>query len=224
MHIPSLSPPRAGIFFGRSIRGVLIDTIAKVARNIHAIILAAGRAQRFGGTKLLEEYDGAPLLHRALDVARSVCHENTWLVTGHAAQDMADAAEGRVGHIVHNREYARGIGSSIACGAGACPESVDALLVLLADQPLVSRSHIANLIRRWTGEPGAIVATAFSGVLGPPVLFGRGYLEELRALGGDAGARQVLDAHADAVTTVRYDPAGVDIDTPEDLQRLVRPR
>lgn len=224
MHIPSLSPPRAGIFFCRSKAGPVIATIAKVARTIHAIILAAGRAQRFGGTKLLEEYDGAPLLHRALDVARSACHENTWLVTGHAAREMTRAAEGRVGHVVHNREYAQGIGSSIACGASACPESADALLFLLADQPLVSRSHIANLIRGWTGEPGAIVATAFSGVLGPPVLFGRGHLEALRALRGDAGARQVLDAHADAVVAVSHDPAGVDIDTPEDLQRLVRRR
>ena len=195
-----------------------------MARNIHAIILAAGRAQRFGGAKLLAEFDGAPLLHRALEVARGACHGNTWLVTGHAAQGIADAAEGRVGHVVHNRDYAQGMGSSIACGASACAESADALLVMLADQPLISRSHVSSLIRGWTGESGAIVATEFSGVLGPPVLFGRDYLEELRALRGDAGARQVLDAHADAVATVRYDPAGVDIDTPEDLQRLVKPR
>lgn len=202
---------------------MVVATIAQMSRNIHAIILAAGQAQRFGGAKLLAPFNGAPLLHRALDAARNACSEHTWLVTGHASKDIADAANGCVEHIVHNSEYAQGIGSSIACGAKACSEFADAIVVMLADQPLVSRSHISDLISGWTGESGAIVATEFSGILGPPVLFDRDYFEALRALRGDAGAKQVLDAHAAAVTSVRFDPAAIDIDTPADLERLVRP-
>ena len=222
MRIPRLSPPCAGIFFGRNNVAAVVATIAHVTRGIHAIILAAGQAKRFGRAKLLAELHGVPLLHHALNAARDVCGHNTWLVTGHSAEKIEDTARGLAGHLVHNPEYAKGIGSSIACGATACSERADAIVIMLADQPLVSRSHLASLVSTWTGDADAIIATEFAGVLGPPVLFGRDYFAELCELRGDSGARQILETHTDAVTSVRFAPAAVDIDTPEDLERLVK--
>ena len=221
MRIPSLSPPCAGIFFGRSNAAPVVATMARVAPGIHAIILAAGQAQRFGRVKLLEEFDGEPLVRRSLNIARSVLHGNSWLVTGHSANDIEEAARGLAGHVLYNPDYAQGMGSSIACGATACSDRADAIVIMLADQPLISRSHLANLISAWTGNADAIIATEFDDILGPPVLFGRDHFAELCALRGDTGAKQILEMHADAVDSVRFDPAAVDIDTPEDLQRLV---
>lgn len=223
MRIPSLSPPCAGIFFGCNNGATVVATMARVAPGIHAIILAAGQSQRFGRVKLLEEFNGQALVRRSLDIARSVFHSNSWLVTGHSAEDIEDAARGLAGHVLHNPAYAQGIGSSIACGAAACSDRADAIVIMLADQPLISRSHVENLVRRWTGDADAIIATEFDGILGPPVLFGRDHFAELCALRGDTGAKQILETHADAVNSVRFDPAAVDIDTPEDLARLVSP-
>lgn len=223
MRIPSLSPPRAGIFFACDNAATVVATMARVAPGIHAIILAAGQAQRFGRVKLLEEFDGEPLIRHALDIAQSVFHDNSWLVTGHSAKDIEDAARSLAGHVLFNPEYAQGIGSSIACGATACSSRADGIVIMLADQPLINRSHLGNLVRRWSGAADAIIATEFAGVLGPPVLFGRDHFAELCALRGDTGAKQILETHMDAVDSVRFDPAAVDIDTPEDLARLVSP-
>jgi len=223
MRIPRLSPPCAGIFFGRSNAAAVVATMARVAPGIHAIILAAGQSQRFGRVKLLEELNGRALVQHSLDVARSVFHSNSWLVTGHSADGIEDAASGLAGHILYNPEYAQGMGSSIACGATACSNRADAIVIMLADQPLISRSHLENLVHRWTGDDNAIIATEFDGILGPPVLFGRDHFAELRALRGDTGAKQILETHANAVNSVRFDPAAVDIDTPGDLARLVSP-
>ncbi len=197
--------------------------MAGVVPDIHAIILAAGQSKRFGRVKLLEEFNGQALVRHSLDIARSVFHGNSWLVTGHSAEGIEDAARGLAGHVLYNPEYAQGMGSSIACGATACSDCADAIVIMLADQPLISRSHLGSLVRRWTGAADAIIATEFAGILGPPVLFGRDHFAELCALRGDTGAKQILEAHADAVNSIRFDPAAVDIDTSEDLARLVSP-
>jgi len=214
MRIPSLSPPSAGIFFGCDNAAAVVATMARVAQGIHAIILAAGQSQRFGRVKLLEEFDGEPLVRHSLNIARSIFHGNSWLVTGHSAEDIEKAARGLAGHVLYNPEY------GIACGAAACSDRADAIVIILADQPLISRLHLGNLVRRWTGAADAIVATEFAGIPGPPVLFGRDHFAELCALRGDTGAKQLVTAHADAVTHVRFDQAAVDIDTPEDLEHL----
>ena len=223
MRIPSLSPPCAGIFFACNNAAAVVATMARVAPGIHAIILAAGQSQRFGRVKLLEPLNGEPLVRHSLNIARSIFHDNSWLVTGHSAEDIKISAGGLASHVLYNPEYAQGIGSSIACGAAACSDRADAIVIMLADQPLISRSHLEDLVHCWTGAADAIVATEFAGVLGPPVLFGREHFAELCALRGDTGAKQLLKAHAGAVTRVRFDPAAVDIDTPEDLEKLVSP-
>ena len=195
----------------------------EVGQGFSHQIERAGHAHRFGREKLLDEFDGEPLVRRSLNIARSVLHGNSWLVTGHSANDIEEAARGLAGHVLYNPDYAQGMGSSIACGATACSDRADAIVIMLADQPLISRSHLANLISAWTGDADAIIATEFDDILGPPVLFGRDHFAELCALRGDTGAKQILKAHADAISSVRFDPAAVDIDTPGDLARLVSP-
>lgn len=92
---------------------------------------------------------------------------------------------------------------------------------MLADQPLVTAAHIASIIDRWNGEDDTIVATRFSGVDGPPVLFGRDYFDQLGSLDGDEGAKRVLQSHPRAVRSVIFEQAAVDIDTPGDLAALL---
>ena len=99
-----------------------------------------------------------------------------------------------------------------------------AVIIMLADQPLVTAAHIGQIIEKWGNDPDAIVATRYSGVDGPPVLFGHSYFAELCELEGDAGARQVLQAHQYAVRTVEFAPAAIDIDTPDDLKALLSQR
>ena len=194
-----------------------------MASGIHAIVLAAGRSSRFGRAKLLEELDGKSLVRRALETAQCACPGNTWLVTGHTANAIADAAAGIADHIVYNPDYESGMGTSIASGVTACSQQADAVVVMLADQALITESHLSDLARSWSGDAGRIVATAFSGTLGPPVLFGQDFFDELSTLDGDDGAKQLLRRHAAAVRSIRFEPAMTDIDTRGDLNRLINP-
>jgi molybdenum cofactor cytidylyltransferase len=184
------------------------------------VMLAAGRSERFGTAKLLAEYRGKPLLHHALFAAQETCPGNVCLVVGHNAHEVGDSAAELADLIMTNEDYATGMGSSIACGVRACREQSDAILIMLADQPLISSSHLAALVNRWTGKQNEIIASRFSGTSGPPVLFASALFDQLEDLHGDVGAREILRRSSSILRTVKFEAAAVDIDTPADLEAL----
>lgn len=190
------------------------------AKNLIAVVLAAGAGSRFGGRKQLHAYRGTPLVTRAVRLAESVCGPRTLLVTGNDWRPVFDACAPLAGFLLRNDDWRSGIGSSIAAATRAISGSADALLLLLADQPLITEGHLRALVDAWNDSPRLIAATAFAGVTGPPVLFPARYFPALSALSGDQGARSVLTGAGAEVRTVPFEPAAVDIDRPEDLASL----
>lgn len=95
-----------------------------------------------------------------------------------------------------------------------------AVLILLADQPLVSVEDLHRILREHQAHPDAIVAADYGDdVLGPPSLFPARWFDALGALQGDRGARALLREHRASVRTLAMPDAGVDVDTPEDLAK-----
>jgi molybdenum cofactor cytidylyltransferase len=187
---------------------------------VFAAVLAAGRSRRFGRSKLLETLDGQPLVRRAADVARGVCGDRSILVTGHDSATVVAAAGDAPQFVIVNDHHEEGMGGSIALAARAVEHTADALLLLFADQPLVTARHVEALIAAWSGAEDEIVATAFSGTVGPPVLFPRGAFDALGALGGDEGAKRILRDPAFDLRSIPFEDAAIDIDTPADLEKL----
>jgi len=191
-------------------------------RRIFTAVLAAGQSQRFGAPKLLQTIGEESLVHRAARLARSFSGDNSLLVAGDNAGDVMRAADDECQFVVINNRFAEGIGTSIAAAAHAVAHTADALVLLLADQPLITRDHLDALVSAWSGADNDIMVTAFAGAQGPPVLFPRGALPALCQMEGDEGARALLKDPAFNVSTVWFDGAAVDVDTPDDLSRLQR--
>lgn len=182
--------------------------------------MAAGRSSRFGSTKQLIEISGEPMVRRAAALARDVCGERVITVIGHDCGKVLDALGSDAGFVVVNDDYHRGLSGSIARGVRACAKDADAILLHLADQPLVTTVHLQALVDAWSGGDDEIVATAFDDTQGPPVLFPRGAFDDLQVLTGDNGARALLRDSRFNVRTVRFEPAALDIDEPGDLATL----
>ncbi|HEU4533948.1 MAG TPA: nucleotidyltransferase family protein, partial [Polyangiaceae bacterium] len=148
------------------------------------------------------------------------------VVTGHEADRVRAALEGRDVRFVHNPEHDEGMSTSLRAGLGAlgaAGERVDGALVCLGDMPLVGPAHLEALLDAFEAEGGdAICAPAFERKRGNPVLWPARHFAEMMALGGDAGARSLLDQHAADVRYVAVADAGVnvDVDTPEALAAL----
>lgn len=190
------------------------------SKTVYAIVLAAGRSVRFGATKQIVELDGVPLLRRALDAAAEVCGDRVITVLGHDDARVFRSMQTNSGFLFVNDAYDSGMGSSIASAARLCPLEADALLLLLADQVLVTPGHLQALLQRWSGAPAEIVATAFEDTQGPPVLLPRETFDDLCQLNGDSGARALFQDARFRLKTVRFEDAAVDIDTRSDLAAL----
>jgi nicotine blue oxidoreductase len=99
---------------------------------------------------------------------------------------------------------------------------VGAVVVALADQPLVGATAVARLIAAYRSGASVAVA-AYDGQPRNPVLLAREHWAEVIATAtGDQGARAFLRARPDLVTLVECGDAGRpdDIDTPADLDRI----
>jgi len=188
--------------------------------TVFAAVLAAGGSQRFGRSKMLESIQGETLVGRATSLAREVCGDCSILVAGHESAAVTSAAGDAPQFVIVNDHYEEGIGGSIALAAKAVSHVADALLLLLADQPLVTAQHLRALMSHWQGADDEIVATAFAETMGPPVLFPRGAFDALGELTGDQGAKSLLQSSRFDVRTIPFEDAAIDIDTPADLKKL----
>lgn len=197
-----------------------MNPIAESGSPVWAVILAAGESSRFGSTKLLEPYRGEPLVARAVRATVKVFESRTLLVTGHDAANVAAAASGHGAEILVNESYRRGIGNSLASAATFLRNRASAMLVLLADQPLVSAGHLQALLDSWDGSSDQIVATIYGGTTGVPALLPGGTFDEIRKFDDDRGARRLFGDSRYRLETVRFEAAAIDVDTPADLDRL----
>ena len=195
------------------------DTSA--ARDVAAVILAAGAGTRMGGPKALLEFAGRLLVERAVETALRGGCADVVVVLGAGADEVRQRADLRGARVVVNEDWATGMGSSIRAGLGALEPDprLDAALVLLVDQPFVGPRAVRALLD--AGRDGArLVAASFGGRRGHPVLFGREHWAAAAlSAKGDAGARSLLAEHAADVVLVPCDAFADprDLDTPGDL-------
>jgi len=188
--------------------------------SLFAIVLAAGRGERFGGTKQLALYRDTPLVAHAVRLAETVCGQRVLLITGSEHAEVAAAAAPLAGYFTVHERFADGLATSLGVGVRCVHDVADAVMVLLADQPLVTIDHLATITASWRARPDAIVASHYAGKDGPPVIFPRALFDELQALEGDRGARPVIAANEERVIRVAFEPAARDIDRPADLDAL----
>lgn len=195
-------------------------SIGRTKPALHVIVLAAGASSRFGSPKQLVRFDGQPILQRVISSAIELAGPAVTLVLGaHAAQIAAELPPSSASQVI-NRGWREGIASSIRCGVQRLPGACAGVLILLADQPLVSAAGLRRLAAVWRVRPQSIVASRYGSVIGVPAIFPRWAFADLLALRGDHGAKMLLRRFADHVTRIALAEAEVDIDYPEDLLML----
>ena len=195
--------------------------------TIGGVLLAAGQSQRMGAqNKLLAEIDGVPIIRRTAQALLDGGLNDLVIVTGHEHRLVAAALDDLPVTCIYNDEYQSGQASSVACGVRHHQNgSHAAVLIALGDMPLVRPELIAVLLRDHSSLPDAtdrITLPVFDGRRGNPVIWGRGFFDELVALTGDAGGRIIFAENKNAVNSLGWpdDSIHLDIDTPEALAPL----
>ncbi len=190
---------------------------------ITGILLAAGRSQRMGQPKLLLPWHGVPLVRHAAEIALASKLAELLVVVGHRAEHVKAALGDLPVRIVHNDGFLAGQSTSIQAGILALRQDAEAVVVLLADQPLLQAATVNALLAAYAASAAPIVAPRYAGRRGNPVLLARSLFPALLALTGDQGARPLLRNHAAQIAWVDVADEGIllDVDTPEMFQSLM---
>ena len=191
---------------------------------IGAVLLAAGKAERMGGRpKSLLELGGVPLIRRNLIALSGAGVDEVAVVTGHRAEEVEAAVQDFPVTLARNPDYQQGQMSSVRTGLAALSGKLDAIIIALSDQPLLSTQDVIALVAAYKKRTtGSILIPYVNGQRGNPIVIEAAIREEI--LSGDVkfGCRQWIDQHPERVARFESDNAHylVDLDTPEDLERF----
>ena len=191
---------------------------------IDILVMAAGESRRYGSAKQLADIGGTAMLRRIVLQVLETGARVTVVIGANADAVSACVADLKI-TVIRNDRWSSGMGESIATGvadiAGRQP-ATSAILVALADQPLVDPGDFRRMLAAHRAAPERIVAADHgNGVIGVPALFPPVFHDALRGLSGPRGARLLLERHAADIDAIAMPAARIDIDTPEDLANLV---
>lgn len=191
--------------------------------KVAGILLAAGAGTRMGRNKLLIEMEGETLLRRAARRAAGAGLDPVIVVLGHDAERAGRELEGLPCRPVLAADHARGMNASLSAGVAAVPADAGALVVLLADMPLVDEGMIRAVVERHAASGAPLVTARYGEATAPPTLYARRLFPELQGGEGEGRGREVVRRHRGEAAFVDLPPSALaDLDVPDDLSRVRR--
>ena len=140
---------------------------------------------------------------------------------GNCSSEILERVKPGRAQVIFNKDYQKGIASSIKCGISNLPDDSSAAIVMVADQPFLRSHHLNGLIEESRKSPGKVVALANSGEPRNPVLIPRNLFKTLEELEGDEGARTLVRRQPGTVLIEISDPLVFsDVDTKDSLLNL----
>ena len=190
--------------------------------NIGIIILAAGSSQRMVQSKQLLKIQDESLIQRTARVALLTGMKPVVAVLGSHSKEHMDALKGIAVEIVVNSKWESGMGSSLKSGLSfiQTQKKIDAAIVTVCDQPLLSAEHLNALKDQYISTRKRIIASYYAGTAGVPALFDKTLFAEIHGLSNDEGAKKIIFEHQNETVGVVFPEGSVDLDTPEDYKKF----
>ncbi|UJH90970.1 nucleotidyltransferase family protein [Antarcticibacterium sp. 1MA-6-2] len=193
--------------------------------KIGVVILAVGSSSRLGYPKQLVEFRGIPLLQHVVSIACSLEFDCRILVLGAIAEEIKKEVSIRNFKVAINEDWKEGMGTSISKGifeAEKIEKALDYILILLSDQPLITRERIQELINVQLKTEKQATFSEYAGELGVPAIFSKECFSELKKLKKDQGGKKLILDGKREFETIKFEGGNFDVDTREDVERLKR--
>ncbi len=186
---------------------------------LSAILLAAGMSKRMGDiNKLLLDVDGMPMVHRTAAAVLASGVLELVVVLGHDREAVTDALHDLPCKIIHNPDYAGGQMTSVRVGLAAVSDDAEAVMICLADQPLLSPDDYRHLALAFMSVcPGQIAVPTVDGERGNPIILPAHLKNEILDREMRFGCRNLIQSNPALVAAVEMKSSNFicDIDTPE---------
>lgn len=192
--------------------------------QVAIIILAAGASTRMGTPKQLLPYRGNSLLRNITESAIASACKPVIVILGANLEKIRSEISHLPIYIVENLQWSEGMNASIRSGIqflNGLTDPIEAVVIALCDQPFVSSQTINRLVDAYHSSSKAIVASEYAGTLGVPALFSRSIFPEMLNSTITHGAKQIIEKYARELVRIPFPEGAIDIDTPQDYQRLL---
>ena len=172
-----------------------------------------------GKIKQLLPYKHTTLLGWTIEQAQHSVADEVLCVLGANANGIKEAINNYAVKTSFNPNYKDGLSSSIVSGIKIL-KNLDAVLILLADQPFVTSAYLNRLLSEYQADEQRIIASNYEKSVGVPAIFPKRYFHELEKLKGDKGAKNLLEKHKSELVKVDSDNL-IDIDTLDDYLKII---
>jgi molybdenum cofactor cytidylyltransferase len=222
---------------------VIIASLAQsmvhaIYEPVAGIILAAGEARRFGESKQLLDYHGQPFIRAVAKTALASGLSPVVVVSGANAEAVEAAVSDLPVVLARNSGWQNGQSSSIRTGLQALRhpdlpnvsyatfepgggwKGFGAAIFLLADQPQLTSTVLRALIEQHAQTLAPVLVPLVAGRRANPVLFDQATFHDLLSLTGDVGGRAIFSKYSVAYLPWQDESLLMDVDTPDDLERL----
>ena len=193
----------------------------KKKNNIKKILLAAGESKRFGDkNKLSEIINGKPIINHILDTLFEIFDPSELIViVGHEKNIIKNLIFNKDIKILENKDYRKGIGTSIALAINNLNADIDGVMIIPADMPYINSKDLINLEKKFMElNCVKVVMPEHNDRIGNPVILPRNYFKTLKSLKDDFGARSLI-RKKDVITLKTGFGTIFDIDTKEELAK-----
>ena len=190
--------------------------------QIGAVVLAAGESRRMGQPKMSLPWGQTTVIARVVEVLLTSGLTEISVVTG----GWHEFVERSLNHLpvgtVFNPQYTNNdMAHSLNIGLATLNETIQAVLVVLGDQPQIEVETVQILIEVYRETGAQLIVPSYNHRRGHPWLVGRRLWTDLLLLQPPATLREFLNDHADQIHYVSLATASVlkDLDTPDEYER-----
>ena len=176
---------------------------------ISAILLAAGQSKRMNGdNNLVKKIRDMPLIKHSVNNILTSSIDELIIVLGYQKEIIEKLFDKNEKiKVVFNRDFERGIASSIKTGLGHLSENTESFFICLGDMPLVNHDIYNQMIRSKHNKE--IIVPTYKGQQGNPVLFSNSLKDKIMNIQGDIGAKKILELNKDKIFSLEINDQSI---------------
>ena len=162
---------------------------------ISAILLAAGQSKRMDGeNKLKKIVNNQPLIKHSINNILESKIDELIIVVGYQEKIIKKLIRmNEKIKIISNKNFRRGMASSIKVGLNHLSEKTEYFFICLADMPNINKKIYNSLIKSRNNYK--IIMPTYRGQRGNPVLFDISMKDIIINIRGDNGAKKIINMH-----------------------------
>ena len=161
---------------------------------ITAILLAAGQSKRLRGeNKLTKLFKGKPLINHILfSLIKSKVNKIIIVLGFEHLKIKTKLLKSKKINFVINKNYKKGMSSSIKTGLKKLSKNSQGFLIVLGDMPNITQTTINKICLSITGSDKEIILPKFKNKTGNPIGFKQSMIKNIYKIKGDRGAKDVI--------------------------------